>query len=123
MDTVQPSLPAPRIPLAMEVEFKKNYARQAEQGNLKNISISGAFLEHQSMELKTNDKVALVIQVSGRKRKIIASVIWTSGNGCGVKFHPYNNRDVQIVDDLMYFVQSKRDSRRNVLDDIFKRVA
>jgi hypothetical protein len=56
-------------------------------------------------------------------RKIHASVIWSNRFGAGIKFSPTNNRDVQIVDDLMYFVESKRENRRSVLDSIFKQVA
>ena len=36
---------------------------------------------------------------------------------------PTNGRDVQIVDDLMYFVESNREGRRSLLGDIFKETA
>jgi hypothetical protein len=113
--------PAPRIPLKLDVEYRKSYGRSTEIAALKNISISGAFLEHVNEALKNNDRVAITFKVGGRIRKINAVVVWSNENGAGLKFLPNNNRDVQIVDDLMYFVESKRENRKTVLDDIFKK--
>lgn len=115
--------PAPRVPLKLEVEYRRNYARSGEAGQLRNISITGAFLEHRGHTLKTDDKVNIEFNVGGRTRMITALIVWTNSQGCGVRFMPQNNRDVQIVDDLIYFVESKRESRRSVLDNIFKKVA
>ena len=120
MDSMD-KVPAPRIPLKLDVEYRKSYGRSGEIGHLKNISLSGAFLEHDNEALKENDKVAITFKVGGRTRKINALIVWSNSAGSGVKFLPTNNRDVQIVDDLMYFVESKRENRRGVLDDIFKR--
>lgn len=114
-------VPSPRIPLKLDVEYRKSYGRSSDIGQLKNISLTGAFLEHRNEKLKANDKVAITFKVGGRIRKINAVIIWTNSGGSGIKFMPTNNRDVQIVDDLMYFVESKREGRRSVLDDIFKR--
>ena len=114
-------VPSPRIPLKLEVEYRKSYGRSSETGQLKNISLTGAFLEHACDELKgTENKVAVIFKVGGRSRKINAEIIWSNSAGSGIKFLPANNRDVQIVDDLMYFVESTREGRRSVLDDIFK---
>jgi hypothetical protein len=113
-------VPAPRIPLSLEIEYRKVYARKAEFGQLRNISLTGAFLEHGSEEVKSADKVCITFKVGGRVRKINAQVVWSNASGSGVKFLPVNNRDVQIVDDLMYFVESGREGKRTVLDDIFK---
>lgn len=104
----------------MGVEFRKSYGRQNSKGVLKNISLTGAFLETTTMELAPSDKVVLEIIVSERRRKMPATIIWKNAYGCGVQFHPFNRRDVQIVDDLMYFVQNRREFRRGILDDIFK---
>ncbi len=123
MDTKQDKVPAPRIPLQMTVEFRKSYGRQNSKGILKNISLTGAFLETNNAELAPTDKVVLEIVVSERRRKMPATIIWKNSSGCGVQFHPFNRRDVQIVDDLMYFVQNRREFRRNILDDIFKQAA
>ena len=112
--------PSPRIPLKLEVEYRKSYGRNADFGLLKNISLTGAFLEHENDDLKAADKVCITFKVGGRIRKINAAIIWANGKGAGIKFLPMNNRDVQIVDDLMYFVESKREGRRDVLDGIFK---
>ena len=115
--------PAPRTPLYLEVGFKRNYAREEVKGTLKNISLSGAFLEFRGEGFRANEKLHLRFVVGGRERKIAANVIWVNSLGCGIKFAPTNNRDVQIVDDLMYFVESKREGRRDVLDSIFKQSA
>jgi PilZ domain len=122
MEPVQHSTPAPRLPLKMEVEFRRSYARQNARGTLKNISITGAFLETHTELLTAEDKVIVTFVVGGRRRNINATIIWKNNNGCGIKFQPFNNRDVQIVDDLMYFVESTREDRRTVLEDILKRV-
>lgn len=113
--------PAPRTPLHLEVAFKKNYARQLSTGVLKNISLTGAFLECRGETFRANEKVQLTFVVAGRERRIAASVIWANSVGCGVKFQPNSNRDVQIVDDLIYFVEAGRSERRGVLDHIFKK--
>lgn len=120
MSEIESQKPAPRIPLQLEVEYRRSYGRSSDTGKLKNISLTGAFLEHENDGLKENDKVAITFKVGGRTRKINASVIWSTAKGAGIKFLPTNNRDVQIVDDLMYFVESKREGRRDVLDGIFK---
>ncbi len=116
------NVPAPRTPLNLEVSFKRNYAREETKGTLKNISITGAFLEFTGGDIRANEKLNLVFVVAGRERKVPASVIWTNSLGCGVKFMPTNNRDVQIVDDLIYFIENSRNDRRSVIGDIFKKV-
>lgn len=116
---ISANIPAPRIPLKLEVEYRRNYGRSSELGELKNISLSGAFMEHHSHELRNCEKVSITFSVGGRTRKINAKIIWSNDSGCGIKFLPTNNRDIQIVDDLMYFVESKRENRRTVLNDIF----
>lgn len=115
-------VPAPRTPLHIQVSFRKSYAREETKGTLKNISLTGAFLSHVDEALRAGEKVHLTFSVSGRERDIHAQVIWSNGKGAGIKFLPVNNRDVQIVDDLIYFVESKRTGTRSVLDEIFKKV-
>ena len=115
-------VPAPRTPLNLEVSFKRNYAREEAKGTLKNISISGAFLEFEGADIRANEKLNLVFVVAGRERKVAAHVIWKNSAGCGVKFMPTNNRDVQIIDDLIYFVENSRTENRSLMDTIFKKV-
>lgn len=121
MDTKSNKVPAPRLPLQLNVEFRKSYGRQNARGVLKNISLTGAFLATETRDLTTSDKLVLELVVSERRRKMTASVVWKNQWGCGVVFHPFNKRDVQLVDDLMYFVQNRREDRRNLLEDIFKK--
>lgn len=115
--------PAPRTPLSLEVSYKRNYARETSVGVIKNISITGAFLEIDSSNVRANEKLNIILAVAGRERKVAASVVWTNDHGCGVKFLPHNNRDVQIVDDLIYFIESERTESREVMNSIFRRVS
>ena len=116
--------PSPRMPLQMNVNYRRSYARNAEEGILKNISLTGAFLElTHGCDFEPNDKLTITFNVSGRERVLHAKVIWSGESGCGLKFKPSNNRDVQIVDDLMYFVENSRESQRTILDSIFKKVS
>lgn len=115
--------PAPRTPLNISVIFRKSYARGETNGCLKNISLSGAFLSQAGEQLKAGEKLHLNFSVGGRERTIQATVIWTNSFGSGVKFSHQNNRDIQIVDDLIYFVETKRSGSREILDKIFSKVA
>jgi hypothetical protein len=115
--------PSPRLPLQMHIEFRKSYARQGGKGTLKNISLSGAFLETDTVELFPSDKLIVTINLSERTRRMTATVVWKNGRGCGLQFHPFNKRDVQIVDDLMYFVQNTRSGHRSILDGIIQQVS
>lgn len=116
----QSQVPHPRIPLSLDVDFRRSYGRNSALGVLKNISLSGAFLEHELDGVASGDKLQITFKVGGRTRKVNALIIWMNSAGCGVKFLPTNGRDVQIVDDLMYFVESGRENRRSLLGDIFK---
>ncbi len=115
--------PAKRLPLILKVEFRKSYARQDAKGVLKNISLTGAFLETNLSDLAPTDKLIITFQVSERVRKMAGTVVWKNKSGCGIQFQPFNKRDVQIVDDLMYFVENRREDRKEVLDIILKQVA
>jgi hypothetical protein len=121
VEKLSPSL-SPRTPLNLEVSFKRNYAREEAKGILKNISLSGAFLEFTGESIRPNEKINVFFEVAGRHRKVAATVVWSNSLGCGVKFAPVNSRDVQIVDDLIYFVENNRSDRRYVMDSIFKKV-
>lgn len=115
-------IPSPRIPLAVEVEFKRSYSRQGSKGTLRNISLTGAFLENVEKTLEPGDKLQVVFTVAGRVRKLKADVVWRNTLGAGIRFAPTNNRDTQIIDDLMYFVENKRSSSKGVFDSILKKV-
>lgn len=117
------NVPAPRTRLNIQVNFRRSYARDESSGCLKNISITGAFLAHKSEDLKSGEKLLLTFSVSGRERQMQAVVVWTNSFGAGVKFLPQNNRDTQIVDDLIYYIEEKKTGTRSVLDEIFKKVS
>jgi hypothetical protein len=116
------AMPAARVPVKLGVEFRKVYGRSTNLGSIKNISRTGAFLEN-AVELKAHDRVLLELSVSGRSRQLQALVIWQNEFGCGLQFQPENNRDSQIVDDLVYFAQTHRREVKGVLEEIFQRVA
>ncbi len=115
--------PAQRVPLCLPIEFRKTYSRQSSKGGLLNISLTGAFLEHTTDDLEVNDRINIHFKVSGRERVLQASIVWKTLSGSGVRFNPDNNQDVQIIDDLMYFVKTCRESKRTVLDAIFSKVS
>ncbi len=123
MNTNENQVPKPRIPLHVDIEFRRSYARRAGKGILRNISLTGAFLQTEDAPgLRNKDKLTLTFVVGGRERKINADVIWQNARGCGLQFQPNNNRDIQIVDDLMYFVETSRQDQKSVLDIIFQQV-
>ena len=121
------------IPLNLDVVYKKSYARHFKNGQLKRINNSEAYLfiekdkfvfnhrkysdDKKSLNLK--DKISIVLKLGERKRTLQASVISTDSYGAKVKFHFYNNRDYQIVDDLIYFIEKSKEKRRQRLDFIF----
>lgn len=113
---------SPRISLELPVKFRKNYARSLEKGMLRNISLTGAFLQSNT-KFERNEKINLEFVVAQRTRTISAKVVWAGPTGVGLMFQHYNNRDVQIIDDLMYFVENHRLERRDVLDTIFRKVS
>lgn len=113
--------PARRIPLALDINYKKSYARQDSKGIVSNISLTGAFIKTETARLQASEKLCLYFEVSGRRRKIQATVVWINESGAGLSFMPFNNRDVQLIDDLMYFVESSRENRRSILETIFKK--
>jgi len=115
-------MPANRYPLELDISFKKQYQRDPSSGTLKNISMTGAFIENSALNIEANDKLMLSLNLSGRERNLTAKVIWISDRGVGVRFSEFDNQDLQIVDDLIYFLESKRETRKDVLKKIFKKV-
>ncbi|MES3039310.1 MAG: PilZ domain-containing protein [Bdellovibrionota bacterium] len=116
-------VPAPRSPLHFEVNIRKSYGREESKASLRNVSLSGAFIESCSGSFLSQEKIHLTFLVGGRERTLQATVIWANSQGYGVKFIHNNNQDLQIIDDLIYFVENKRNTRRSVLDIIFKKVS
>jgi sugar-specific transcriptional regulator TrmB len=116
--------PSPRISLELNINYRRSYGRRIETATIKNISLSGAFIEiDPDIEVSPNEKVIVSLSVGDRVRKIPALVVWKNKTGCGIKFNHLNNRDQQIVDDLIYFVENSKHDQKTVLNDIFKSVA
>lgn len=114
---------ARRIPLSLGIQYRKNYSRRFDKGVLKNISLSGAFIEDPHAQLKADEKINVTFELGGRTRQIAAKIVWVSTGGAGINFIHSNNQDEQLIDDLMYYVEEKKDERREILDAIFKKVA
>ncbi len=112
-----------RTSLFHDVKFRKTYARQNTPAILKNVSLSGAFMVYADTKLQAGDKVSIVLQISGRERNLQAQIIWSNERGSGLKFIPHTQRDVQIIDDLIYFVEEKKIDQKEILGDILKKVA
>lgn len=91
MDAKQDTVPAPRIPLQMQIEYRKSYGRQNTKGVLKNISLTGAFLETHTIDLAATDKVVIEFVVSERKRKMAATIVWKTRRAAGCAFNPLIN--------------------------------
>lgn len=113
---------AKRIPLSLGIRYRKNYSRRIDKGTLKNISLSGAFIEDPEAQLKEDEKINLTFELAGRTRNIAAKIVWINQEGAGINFIHSNNQDEQLIDDLMFYVEEKKDNRREILDLIFTKV-
>ena len=114
--------PAKRFNVDLNFEFRRNYARQTNLAEVRNISASGALIRT-NQPLKPTEKINVYLSVSGRTRRVIARVIWVSEKGVGLEFQPFNNRDAQIVDDIIYYATEKTSSDKSLLDTILNKVA
>src|SRR5476651_708575 len=94
--------PAKRFNVDLSFEFRRNYARQSNLAEVKNISASGALIRT-NQPLKLSEKIRVYLSVSGRTRRMVAKVVWISNLGVGLEFQPFNNRDAQIIDDIIYY--------------------
>ena len=110
--------PSPRIAAHLPVEFRRSYARSQARGVIKNISASGVFLANSEKGIEKEEKIIIALNVLGRVRKVFAKVVWQNEFGTGLKFLPNNRRDSQIVDDLMYDIETKRKGNKLLLDEI-----
>lgn len=114
--------PSPRHPVELTWEFKRNYARQTDKAEVANLSLTGAFLKTQT-PLQPQEKINVYMTVQGRRRKVAAKVVWCRETGAGIKFQHFNNRDLQIVDDILYYATEKSSSSKDILESIIKKVA
>ena len=105
----------------LNVEYKKKYARHFKMGNLRDINNSEAYLltNDDKTSLNLKDEISIFLKLGERKRTIQASVILKDTHGIKIKFHFYNNKEYQIVDDLIYFIEKSKEKRRQSLDFIF----
>lgn len=98
--------PAPRTHLELDISIKRLYARKPMTAHLKNLSLSGAFIELPIDGIFKDDKIKATFNIADRERTIELKVVWRNAEGLGVKFIFENNQDTQMIDDLLYFVQS-----------------
>lgn len=105
--------PAPRVELDLQIGVRRLYSRSDTPASLTNISLTGASLALATEGLQPKDKIKLKITVADRVRLIAAEIIWINAAGIGVKFLPKNSQDLQIIDDLIYFVETKQIGKKN----------
>lgn len=118
------SSPSERLQLLLNIPFRRAYSRDDEKGVIKNISLTGAYLESSINDsLKVSDKIKIELSLENRTRKISCQIIWKRPSGCGLKFLPSNGRDVQIIDDLIYYAQNNRENKRDVINLILNQAA
>lgn len=108
--------PAQRVQLYLEITYKTNYGRNEQKAVLKNISLTGGFLETNVTQLRVQDKIKIFFVVADREREIKSEVVWLSAEGAGVRFLPKNNQDHQIIDDLIYFVETRQVGYKGYFD-------
>jgi hypothetical protein len=113
---------SPRFNVDLNFEFKRNYARQLSKAEVRNISLTGAFIKTE-ISLRPSEKLNVYLTVSGRTRKVAAKVVWVSNRGVGLQFQPFNSRDLQIVDDIIYYAAEKSSSTKSLFDTILNKVA
>jgi Tfp pilus assembly protein PilZ len=113
---------SPRYNVELAFEFKRNYARQISKADVRNISLTGCFIKTEH-PLRANEKLNVYLTVSGRTRKVAAKVVWVGPHGAGVQFQPFNSRDLQIVDDIIYYATEKTSSTKSLFDTIINKVA
>lgn len=113
---------APRTRLNVSCLFRRRYSRENEEGALKNISESGAFLAQPNASLPIKSKVHLILDFLGHKREIICEVVWSNEKGSGIKFLPNVGRDKRSVEDFIEYINEQKNSKYQVLNMIFKRV-
>jgi hypothetical protein len=113
---------SPRFNVELNFEFKRNYARQISKAEVRNISLTGALIKTE-LPLRPSEKLNVYLTVSGRTRKVAAKVVWVGDRGVGLQFQPFNSRDLQIVDDIIYYATEKSSSTKTLFDTILNKVA
>lgn len=113
---------SPRFNVDLNFEFKRNYARQISKAEVRNISLTGALIKTE-LPLRPSEKLNVYLTVSGRTRKVAARVVWVGDRGVGLQFQPFNSRDLQIVDDIIYYATEKSSSTKSLFDSILNKVA
>jgi hypothetical protein len=121
-NTTEQEKQAQRFNVELAFEIKRNYARQTNKAEVRNISLTGALIKTEQ-PLKPSEKVHVFLTVSGRTRKVAATVVWVGEKGAGLQFQPFNNRDLQIVDDIIYYATEKNSSNKSLLESILSKVA
>lgn len=87
--------------------LKRLFSRAGIEVTVKNLSLTGAFIEVSNKDLCLHDKVKIAVVLFDRERELSATVVWKNETGVGVKFIYKNSQDMQIVDDLIYFSKNR----------------
>lgn len=103
------------------VEYRCNYDRQTSLGTLENINLKGAFLRTSLPFDSTTEKILLTISLNKRKREIKANIVDRGKSGCAVEFLYVGKKGLQLIDDLIYFIEKITDKKKSLLHSIFEK--
>lgn len=122
-NTTSNSSAAKRVRLNLQVDMRKNYWRKSRKVSFLNISQTGAFIMIPKADLSVDEKLSFKLNVGNRTRSIEAKVVWHNEFGAGIHFVFKSQRDMQMIDDLMYFIEAGKEDQKAVLHNIIKKVA
>ena len=98
---------APRFKVDYSIALKKLFSNNQDMVKIKNISMSGAFIEMTTEEFNTRELVGLNFVVNDRERVVQARIVWKSKEGLGVQFIPQTFQDQVIINDLIFLLRHK----------------
>ncbi|MEN0060075.1 MAG: PilZ domain-containing protein [Bdellovibrio sp.] len=102
--------------------MKLSYARERKTAVLKNISLTGAFVEFGQSPHEAH-KVSLLLTVAGYSRELTAKVVWMNNRGYGLQFALRNGRDVRLLEDFIECAEELQHQRLDCLSQVFKKIA
>lgn len=111
--------PAPRTVFNLEVQFRKSYARAISNGRLRNISLTGAYLECTEF-FHLQERFQFHFFIGGQLHFVAAETVWRSSNGYGVKFITIKKRDTRVIEDVVQIAESMRYGKQQLLSNILK---
>ncbi len=103
-----------------KILFRPSYARKNYEGMLKHISPEGAFIETNLP--KSTKKLSITLSVANYQRKIDAEIMEHGPKGLNIKFTSLGNKDIQMIDDFMFFEKHNKKSKKNLLHYLLQKL-